>query len=32
MKKREVKETTIYMNLQNKEVIKRVWRNFYDLK
>jgi hypothetical protein len=24
MKKREVKETTIYMNLQNKEVIKRV--------
>jgi hypothetical protein len=24
LKKREVKETTIYMNLQNKEIIKRV--------
>lgn len=31
LKVRDVKKTTIYMNLQNKEVIKRVWRNYYDL-
>jgi len=30
-KVREVKDTTIYMNLQNKKIIKRVWRNSYDL-
>lgn len=32
LKTRDVKKTTIYMNLQNKEVIERVWRNFYQLK
>lgn len=32
LKVRQVKPTTIYMNLQNKEIIQRVWRNFYDLK
>ena len=31
LKVREVKKTTIYMNLQNKSIIKRVWRNYYDL-
>jgi len=29
---RNVKKTTIYMNLQNKGVIERVWRNYYQLK
>jgi len=29
LKTRNVKQTTIYMNLQNKKVIKRVWRNYY---
>jgi len=32
LKIRNVKKTTIYMNLQNKKVIERVWRNFYKLK
>lgn len=32
LKVRNVKKTTIYMNLQNKKVIKRVGRNFYDLQ
>jgi len=32
LKTRDVKKTTIYMNLQNKEVIERVWRNYYQLK
>ena len=32
VKIRDVKETTIYMNLQNRQVIERVWRNFYQLK
>ena len=32
LKTRKVRETTIYMNLQNKKVIKRVWRNYYELK
>ncbi len=32
LKTRIVKESTIYMNLQNKKYIKRVWRNFYELK
>ncbi len=32
LKIRNVKKTTIYMNLQNKEVIERVWRNYYQLK
>lgn len=32
LKVRNVKKTTIYMNLQNKDYIKRVWRNFYELK
>jgi len=31
LKVREVKKTTIYMNLQNRKIIKRVWRNYYDL-
>lgn len=31
LKVRDVKKTTIYMNLQNKSIIKRVWRNYYDL-
>lgn len=30
LKVRKVKPTTIYMNLQNKKYIKRVWRNLYD--
>jgi hypothetical protein len=29
---RNVKASTIYMNLQNKNIIQRVWRNFYQLK
>lgn len=32
LKVRNVKRTTIYMNLQNKNVIERVWRNYYKLK
>jgi hypothetical protein len=32
LKTRNVKQTTIYMNLQNKNVIERVWRNYYTLK
>lgn len=32
LKVRNVKKTTIYMNLQNKKVIERVWRNYYTLK
>ncbi|MCH8518641.1 hypothetical protein LAT59_02685 [Candidatus Gracilibacteria bacterium] len=32
LKVRNVKKTTIYMNLQNKKAIKRVGRNFYDLQ
>lgn len=29
---RKVKSTTIYMNLQNRKYIERVWRNYYALK
>jgi len=32
LKVRNVKKTTIYMNLQNKDIIKRVGRNYYDIK
>jgi hypothetical protein len=32
LKTRNVKQTTIYMNLQNKWVIERVGRNYYQLK
>lgn len=32
LKTRNVKQTTIYMNLQNKSVIERVGRNYYQLK
>lgn len=32
LKIRDVKQTTIYMNLQNKKVIERVGRNYYQLK
>ncbi len=32
LKVRNVKKTTIYMNLQNKKAIKRVGRNYYDLQ
>lgn len=32
LKVRDVKKTTIYMNLQNKKIIERVWRNYYQLK
>ncbi len=32
LKTRNVKQTTIYMNLQNKKIIERVWRNYYQLK
>ena len=32
LKVRKVKSTTIYMNLQNKKVLQRVWRNYYQLK
>lgn len=32
LKTRNVKQTTIYMNLQNKSLIERVWRNYYQVK
>ena len=32
LKTRNVKQTTIYMNLQNKNLIERVWRNYYQFK
>jgi len=32
LKTRNVKQTTIYMNLQNKKLIERVWRNYYQVK
>lgn len=32
LKTRNVKQTTIYMNLQNKSLIERVWRNYYQIK
>jgi hypothetical protein len=32
LKVRKVKNTTIYMNLQNKNIVERVWRNYYKLK
>jgi len=32
LKTRNVKQTTIYMNLQNKDLIERVWRNYYQVK
>ncbi|MCT4617548.1 MAG: hypothetical protein N4A38_05065 [Candidatus Gracilibacteria bacterium] len=32
LKVRNVKKTTIYMNLQNKDYVQRVGRNFYELK
>lgn len=32
LKIRQVKTTTIYMNLQNKKYIERVWRNLYQAK
>jgi hypothetical protein len=32
LKTRNVKQTTIYMNLQNKSVVERVGRNYYQLK
>lgn len=32
LKVRNVKKTTIYMNLQNKKAIERVGRNFYAAK
>jgi len=32
LKTRNVKHTTIYMNLQNKNLIERVWRNYYQVK
>ncbi|MGE4444250.1 MAG: sigma factor-like helix-turn-helix DNA-binding protein [Candidatus Altimarinota bacterium] len=32
LKVRKVKNTTIYMNLQNKKIIQRVGRNYYQLK
>lgn len=32
LKTRNVKQTTIYMNLQNKDTIQRVGRNYYQLK
>lgn len=32
LKIRQVKTTTIYMNLQNKDVIERVGRNLYQAK
>ena len=32
LKVRDVKTTTIYMNLQNRQVFDRVWRNLYQLK
>lgn len=32
LKSRNVKKSTIYMNLQNRDYIERVWRNYYKLK
>jgi len=32
LKTRNVKQTTIYMNLQNKDIVQRVGRNYYQLK
>jgi len=32
LKYKKVQVTTIYMNIQNKNYIERVWRNFYQLK
>ena len=32
LKHRKVRPTTIYMNIQNKNIIERVWRNYYQLK
>ena len=32
LKHRKVRPTTIYMNIQNKDTIERVWRNYYQLK
>lgn len=32
LKIRKVRPTTIYMNLQNKNVFERVWRKYYQLK
>lgn len=32
LKSRKVKSSTIYMNLQNRQHIERVWRNLYQLK
>ena len=32
LKTRNVKQTTIYMNLQNKSIVERVGRNYYQLK
>lgn len=32
LKHRKVRPTTIYMNIQNKSFIERVWRNYYQLK
>ncbi len=32
LKVRKVRPSTVYMNLQNRDVIDRVWRNYYYLK
>ncbi|EKE26094.1 MAG: hypothetical protein ACD_4C00441G0012 [uncultured bacterium (gcode 4)] len=32
LKTRKVKSSTVYMNLQNRQYIERVWRNLYQLK
>lgn len=32
LKTRKVKSSTVYMNLQNRKYIQRVWRNMYQLK
>jgi len=32
LKVRKVKSSTIYMNLQNRKLIQRVGRNYYQLK
>jgi len=32
LKHRKVRPTTIYMNIQNKDFIERVWRNYYQAK
>lgn len=32
LKVRDVRASTIYMNLQNRKYIERVWRNYYKLK